>query len=206
MTKIKLCGIRSARDIEAVNDLLPDYVGFVFAKDSKRYIAHDTAVKLKKMLDPSISAVGVFVDEKPDLVAELLSEGVIDAAQLHGAEGGEYIRLLRRLTDKPIIQAFKIKDGNYVRRADASLADYVLLDSGAGCGKLLDWNLVKSIHRPFFLAGGLDPTNVSSAISELHPYAVDVSSGIESDGVKDKTKMTEFVSAARRAEKGKTND
>lgn len=206
MTKIKLCGIRSARDIEAVNDLLPDYIGFVFAKESRRYISPDTAGKLKKMLDPSISAVGVFVDEKPDIIAELLGEGVIDTAQLHGAEGDEYIRLLRRLTDKPIIQAFKIKDENYVRRADASLADYVLLDSGAGCGKMLDWNLVKSIRRPYFLAGGLDPTNVSSAISELHPYAVDVSSGIESDGVKDKTKMTEFVSAARRAEKGKTND
>lgn len=198
MTKIKLCGLSRPCDIEAANELKPDYIGFVFAPKSRRYVTYKKAEELKSLLSPDIEAVGVFVNEPPQNVATLLKKGIIDIAQLHGDEDEDYIAELRLLTDKPIIKAFRIKTANDIKIAEQSTADDILLDSGAGTGTVFDWELLKSIQRPYFLAGGLDARNVASAIKTLHPYAVDVSSGIETDGVKDKTEMAAFVAAVRK--------
>ena len=197
MTKIKFCGLKRPADIEAANALAPEYIGFVFAAKSKRAVSPDTAGELKALLDPKIQAVGVFVNEREELIASLLNDGVIDVAQLHGSEGAEEIEKIRTLTDKPLIQAFQIKDAKDLRDAEESPADMILLDSGAGTGTVLDWELLKSVKRPFFLAGGLNPENVAGAIGACHPFAVDVSSGIETEGVKDRTKMEAFLSAVR---------
>lgn len=198
MTKIKLCGLTRPNDIEAVNELMPEYIGFVFAKNSRRYISPEEASKLKKMLNPKIKAVGVFVNEKINTVASLLNKGVIDLAQLHGTEDDRYIEKLRSFTFKPIIKAFQVRTSDDIRGAQSSKADFILLDSGKGSGQSFDWELIKNISRPYFLAGGLDSENITTAVRSLKPYAVDLSSGIETDGVKDKKKMTAFTNAVRK--------
>lgn len=197
--KIKLCGLTRPCDIEAVNELQPDYIGFVFAKKSRRYVSPEKAEELKAMLTPGIQAVGVFVNEEPEQIAALFEAGTIDVAQLHGQESETEIRRLRELTNHPLIQAFRIDTEQDVERANASTADYVLLDSGAGgTGTVFDWNLLQAIRRPYFLAGGLDTENLGTVKAKLNPYGVDVSSGIETGGYKDKEKMTAFVAAARK--------
>lgn len=197
--KIKLCGLTRPCDIEAVNELQPDYIGFVFAKKSRRYVSPEKAEELKAMLAPGIQAVGVFVNEEPEQIAALFEAGTIDVAQLHGQEDETEIRRLRELTDHPLIQAFRIDTEQDVERANASTADYVLLDSGAGgTGTVFDWDLLQAIRRPYFLAGGLDTENLGTVKAKLNPYGVDVSSGIETGGYKDKEKMTAFVAAARK--------
>ncbi|MBR6705409.1 MAG: phosphoribosylanthranilate isomerase [Clostridia bacterium] len=197
MTRIKLCGMRRAEDIAAVNELRPDYIGFVFAKKSRRCVDAETAAALKKLLSPGIPAVGVFVDEDAEQVARLLEEGVIDLAQLHGHEDEKTVARLRQLTDRPIIQAFRVFSAEDIRKAERSPADLVLLDAGAGGGTAFDWELLRAIRRPFFLAGGLDPENVGPAVAEFRPFGVDVSSGIETDGAKDPVKMRAFVAAVK---------
>ena len=201
MTRIKLCGLSRPCDIEAANELKPDYIGFVFASISKRYVTYKKAMELKSQLSPEIQTVGVFINEHPQDVVKLLQNGIIDIAQLHGDEDEEYINRLRRLIDKPIIKAFRIKTANDIKIAEQSSADYILLDSGAGTGIVFDWGLVKSIRKPYFLAGGLDARNVADAVGALHPFAVDVSSGIEANEVKDKTKMASFVAAVRKEDR-----
>lgn len=200
MTKIKMCGLSRAEDIEAANAIKPDYIGFVFAEISKRRVSALEASKLKSKLDPEIKAVGVFLDDKLDFVASMLNLGIVDVVQLHGTEDEEYIEKVRKITNKPIIKAFIIRSGEDVERAVNSTADYILLDGGKGEGKVFDWSLLKDIKRSYFLAGGLNPDNASDAVKTLKPYAVDVSTGIETDGVKDKEKMTAFANAVRKAE------
>ena len=201
MTKIKLCGLRRVCDIEAANALHPEYVGFVFAAKSRRYISPEKVAELRKYLQTGIQVVGVFVNEEPKQVAGLLNSGVIDIAQLHGEEDNAYIKILRKMSDRPIIQAFRIKMEKDVKRAEESEADMLLLDSGAVTGKVFDWKLIQTIERPYFLAGGITSHNVSEAIQRLHPDGVDVSSSIETDGKKDQKKMAAFVAAVRREEK-----
>ncbi|MDO4616279.1 MAG: phosphoribosylanthranilate isomerase [Lachnospiraceae bacterium] len=198
MTKIKLCGLTRPEDIEKANELKPDYIGFVFYDKSSRNVSRQQAAELKALLDPSIQAVGVFVNPEPAYVADLLKDGVIDIAQLHGSEDNAFIETLRALAPgKTIIQAFKINLSEDTELANSSAADYVLLDSGAGSGETFDWSLIRKVTRPYFLAGGLHPGNVTDAVQELHPFAVDVSSGIETDGLKDPEKMQLFVERAR---------
>ena len=197
MTKIKLCGLSRDCDIEAANALRPDYIGFVFAVKSRRYVPPETAAELKQLLIPEIRAVGVFVDEAPERVARLLNDGVIDLAQLHGSEDEGYIRRLRNLTDGLLIQAFRIRTEKDLRRAEMSTADEILLDAGAGTGTVFDWTLLQGAERRYFLAGGLNPENVRDAIRSVGPYGVDVSSGIETDFRKDQEKMAAFVAAVR---------
>lgn len=200
MTRIKLCGLSRPCDIEAANQLQPDYIGFVFAPKSKRYVSPQQARELKSLLAPGICPVGVFVDETPETVAALLNEGVIAMAQLHGKEDEAYLRQLRLLTPKPILQAFRVKTAEDAAQAEHSTADAILLDSGAGTGTSFDWDLIRAVKRPYFLAGGLDSDNVAQAIRLLHPFGVDVSSGIETMGAKDTTKMAAFVAAVRKEE------
>ena len=198
MTKIKMCGLSRTEDIEAANAIKPDYIGFVFAEISKRRVSALEASKLKSKLNPEIKAVGVFLDDKLDFVASMLNLGIVDVVQLHGSEDEEYIEKVRKITNKPIIKAFIIRSKEDVERAKKSTADYILLDGGKGEGKAFDWSLLKDIKRPYFLAGGLNPVNVSDAVKALKPYAVDVSTGIETNGVKDREKMTAFANAVRK--------
>lgn len=204
MAKIKFCGLTDITDIQAVNGLSPEFVGFVFWPKSKRFVTVEKALELKKALLPNIKAVGVFVDEAPERVAALLADGVIDMAQLHGSEDNEYITTLRKfcrddLRTGSIIKAFVIKEEGDIERAMGCSADYLLLDSGKGSGQTFNWELIKNagFDRPFFLAGGLEPSNVAKAVGCLHPFAVDVSSGIETDGRKDPQKMKLFADAVR---------
>ena len=201
MTKIKLCGLSREEDIKAANILKPDFIGFIFAKKSKRFISRDKAMALKKILDPKILSVGVFVNEKPEVIAGYLEDKIIDIAQLHGNEDENYIKTLRKFMGKPIIKAFQIRGEKNLQEAEKSIADYILLDYGSGDGKIFDWSLIKNFNRPYFLAGGLTPENVSEAIATLNPFAVDVSSGIEANGIKDTEKMKKFVNAVRSVNK-----
>ena len=200
MTRIKLCGLRREADIEAANELRPEYIGFVFAPKSRRAVDRETAARLKAGLKEGIRAVGVFVNAPPETVAFLLEEGVIDLCQLHGSEDREYIARLRELTDKPILQAFRIRSAGDAKRAEESPADGILLDAGAGDGQTFAWEWAESVKRPYFLAGGLTPENAGEAVRRLHPFALDVSSGIETDGWKDPEKMRAFVNQVRREE------
>ena len=200
MTKIKLCGLSRIEDIEAANMLKPDFIGFVFAAKSKRRVSHLKAAELKSKLNPETKAVGVFLDDDLDTVGALMNLGIVDLVQLHGSEDEEYISKLRAITDKPIIKAFIINNEDDVKRSEASSADYILLDGGKGEGRSFNWKLLESIKRPYFLAGGLNADNAEAAVADLHPFAVDVSTGIESGGVKDKEKMAAFVTAVRKGE------
>lgn len=200
MTKLKLCGLSRSCDIEAANRLKPDYIGFVFAKKSRRYIDSAQARALRAGLDKGISPVGVFVNESPEAIADLVHSGTIDVVQLHGSEDEAFLRKLLGLASCPIIKAFSVKTPQDVRIACESSADLILLDSGGGgTGTVFDWDLLEPIRRPWFLAGGLSPENAAGAIRRLAPYGVDVSSGIETDGVKDIQKMNDFVRAVRGA-------
>ena len=198
MTRIKLCGLSRPCDMEAANRLKPEYVGFVFAPGSKRYITPGQAAGLRRLLHPDIAAVGVFVNEPPENVARLLNRGTIHLAQLHGNEDQTYISRLRQLADAPVIKAFRIRSAGDIAAVNGCIADYVLLDSGAGTGTAFDWKLIQGIKRPYFLAGGLSAGNVGDAVKRLRPFAVDVSSGIETGGAKDQTKMAAFVAAVRK--------
>lgn len=198
MIKVKFCGLSRICDIEGANALMPEYIGFVFAPQSRRCILPEKAAKLKSLLSPGIKAVGVFVNQQPEFAAELLNSDIIDIAQLHGNEEDNYIEQLRRLTHKPIIQAFRITGAEEVIKAQNSIADCILLDAGAGTGTSFDWKLVQNIKRPYFLAGGLNAQNAKAALSILKPYALDVSSGIETNGLKDTRKMAEFIHAIRK--------
>ena len=197
-TKIKFCGLSRNCDIETANVLSPDYVGFVFAKNSRRCVSFARAKELKALLAPGILTVGVFVNEDPRTVAAFLEAGVIDAAQLHGDEDTDYIRGLKSLTKAPLIKAFGLRSIHDLPAVERCPADLVLLDSpGGGTGRLFDWQLLENIQRPYFLAGGLSAENVGEAIARLRPFGVDVSSGIENGGYKDREKMTAFAAAVR---------
>ena len=198
-TKIKICGLTRPEDIEAVNQLLPDYIGFVFWKKSRRNIEPQKAKELKGMLDSRMKAVGVFLDAEIELVINLLKEGVIDIAQLHGSEDEAYIKRVKSETGREVIKAFNVNKLPSLMIAEESPADYIMLDSGTGSGKAFDHRILSEVRRPFFLAGGLSPDNVKEIISKVHPYAVDVSSGVETDGLKDPEKMKTFVEATRDA-------
>ncbi|MDE5996495.1 MAG: phosphoribosylanthranilate isomerase, partial [Eubacterium sp.] len=139
-----------------------------------------------------------FVGEPIRNVVSLLENSIIDIAQLHGNEDEEYIKELRSETDKPVIKAFCINSEEDIIKANESTADYVLLDAGMGSGNVFEWQYIKKINRPYFLAGGLSIENAENAIKILNPYALDVSSGVETDGLKDKNKMTAFVGVIRK--------
>ena len=200
MTKIKICGLRRPQDIEAVNAARPDFAGFVVeVPGSRRSVDKRELRELAGRLKEGILSVGVFVNAPPELVAELLEEGTLDLAQLHGQEDEIYMAELRRLTEKPLIQAFSIQTGQDAEQALESRADYLLLDQGrGGTGQTFDWSLLPEIIRPFFLAGGLGEENLERAIRQVRPWAVDLSSSLETDGQKDPEKILRAVDLVRR--------
>ena len=199
MVKIKICGIKRLEDIEIVNRYKPDYIGFVFA-DSKRKVSHELAFELKSNLSPDITSVGVFVDADMDEITKLFDEGIIDMAQLHGSENEEYIINLKENTNckLKIINAIEMSDEKDLLEYDNSAADFLLLDSGKGSGKTFDWSLIrKDLNKKFFLAGGINKSNVMEAIGEFNPFAVDLSSSLETDGFKDENKIREIMEVIR---------
>ena len=201
MSKIKICGLSRLQDIDAVNEALPDYIGFVFAP-SPRQVGTMQASALKKTLDRRIQAVGVFVDADIDKVAALALDGVIDMIQLHGHEDALYIRKLKRAVSVPVIKAVRVKRAEQIMEAQPLDCDYLLLDTWqkgvqGGSGLTFDWSLIPRDIKPYFLAGGLNAQNILRA-AQLKPYCLDVSSGAETDGIKDKDKIIKLVQQIRR--------
>lgn len=204
MSKVKICGLKRPEDIEIVNELRPDYCGFIvnFPK-SHRSLTPQQVKELAGELDrEAVKAVGVFVDAPVHLVAEMLEDGTIDMAQLHGNETESYIEQLKELTKRPVIKAFRIADKDGLKSALSCSADYILLDGGQGSGQTFDWGLIgdrgELERRRWFLAGGLDESNIAQAIARLRPFAVDLSSAVETDQVKDKEKIRRIIEIVRR--------
>ena len=195
MTKLKICGLTCEEDIAAVNEVKPDFAGVIIeVPSSRRNLSAEQVKVLVKGLDKEILPVGVFVDARPELPISLLRDGSLWAAQLHGNEDEEYIEKIQNMTGKPVIKAFSIKTPEDVQRALRSPADYILLDQGTGgTGEPFDWSLVPPVRRPFFLAGGIGFENLREAISTLHPWAVDLSSSLETNGKKDPVKIRQIV-------------
>ena len=195
MPKIKICGIRRFEDIKIVNNYLPDYIGFVFAK-SKRQITYDEAIILKKNLNKNIESVGVFVNAGKNEVLNLFNNNIINIAQLHGGESEDYILDLKDITHNKlkIIKAIEISENIDLDEYNNSDADFLLLDSGKGSGKTFDWDLIKTeLKKDFFIAGGLNKSNICEAIEKFNPYGVDLSSAVESNGFKDEKKIREIM-------------
>jgi phosphoribosylanthranilate isomerase len=192
MVKIKICGLTRFEDIDAVNAAMPDYVGFVFAEKSRRRVTFSVAERLSGRLHPPIIPVGVFVNSPIADITGLYRRGVIRIAQLHGGESAEYIAELRR-AGIPVIQAIRAGQGD----APSELADYHLFDGAEGGGGVrFNWSLIPKSSKPTFLAGGLNTGNIANAL-KLRPFAVDVSSGAETDGYKDLKKIRALVERVR---------
>lgn len=189
-TYIKTCGMTRLEDIAAVNEAHPDMCGFIinFPK-STRSVSAEQQIELAARLDPTICSVGVFVNAPINQIVALAQIGSIQAIQLHGNEDENYIADLRKQCTLPIIKAFQIKNANDLAKAEASSADLVLLDSGQGSGKSFDWSLLQTFARPYLLAGGLNPQTISEALNNLNPWGVDLSSGLETNGLKDREKI-----------------
>ncbi len=200
-TKIKICGLRRREDILAVNEAKPDYCGFIIEfPRSFRSITEVQVRELVQELSAKISAVGVFVNAPIELVSGLLNDGTLALAQLHGQEDESYIRELKKITGKPVIKAFSVKTKEDIEKALISPADYILLDQGGGgTGKTFDWSLIPKIRREFFLAGGIGAENLRQAIQEIRPYAVDLSSSVETDRWKDPVKIRQVVDIVKKS-------
>ncbi len=197
-TEIKICGLSRIEDILAVNRHGAGYAGFVFFKDSRRYVDPYKAGELIEFLRSDIKSVGVFMDEPLDNVVSAARISGVELIQLHGHESDEYVEYVKRTLGRPVIKAYKASEEGALVKAAASNADYVMIDSGAGSGKKFDWSILKDFRREYFLAGGLDPESVGEAIRLLEPFAVDVSSGVETDGIKDEEKIEKFIKAIKR--------
>lgn len=214
MQKIKLCGMMKPCDIEYANRVKPDLVGFIFA-NTRRKISAAQAKQFREALDAEIPAVGVFVNEDISVITSLVQNGCIDLIQLHGEEDADYIRRLREVCDVPVIKAVKVQTVEQIRQAAALPVDYLLLDTYrkgvlGGTGEAFDWELLREAKaaagdaaegelfgKPYFLAGGLHAGNLREAAA-LGSYGLDVSSGIETDGSKDFTKMVEVMELVRK--------
>lgn len=214
MQKIKLCGMMKPCDIEYANRVKPDFVGFIFA-NTRRKISAAQAKQFREALDAEIPAVGVFVNEDISVITSLVQNGCIDLIQLHGEEDADYIRRLREICDVPVIKAVKVQMVEQIRQTAALPVDYLLLDTYrkgvlGGTGEAFDWELLRETKaaagdaaegelfgKPYFLAGGLHAGNLREAAA-LGSYGLDVSSGIETDGSKDFTKMVEVMELVRK--------
>jgi phosphoribosylanthranilate isomerase len=196
MSKIKICGLFREDDIRFANAALPDYIGFVFAKTSRRNVSFIDAARLRDKLDGRVTPVGVFVNAGIEDILALFRNGVISAAQLHGDEDETDVLKLRSLKI-PVIKATAVRRAEDVLNAARSSADYVLLDNGrGGTGAAFDWRLISGINKPYFIAGGVNAENTPRALA-LRPYGVDVSGGVETDGFKDEKKMMDIVRIVR---------
>jgi len=201
--RIKICGLFREQDIEYVNEAWPDYCGFVFA-ESRRRVSPALAARLRARLADGIVPVGVFVNAPVADIVALYQDGVISIAQLHGAEDAQYIARLKEaaiLRSAPIPVIKVIRSGELEQGAPPQTAgaDYYLVDSGAGSGKTFNWNLLnpQKFNKPWFLAGGIGLDNIKQAVA-LAPFAVDISGGAETDGIKDREKILQLTAMARK--------
>ncbi len=205
MRKIKICGLTRPEDIAAANQFQPDYIGFVFA-ESRRRVDEKTAEELRRLLNPRIKAVGVFVDEAPDTVVSLLLRNVIDMAQLHGGEGEDEISYIRKKTGKLILQAVRVRNSGDIRQAEKTIADGLIFDEGKGSGTVFEWGILRQYLKengsgqlkPYFLAGGICPENIEEAL-KIPSYGIDLSGGAESGGQKDPEKMKILIKTVHKA-------
>ena len=200
MTRIKICGLSRPCDVAFVNEARPDWCGFIIDfPRSHRSVTPREALALRRQLAPGIVPVGVTVDQPVEALAALLREGVVDVAQLHGTEDECYLAALRTLAPgHPLWKAFTLRTPDDLTAALASGADMILLDSSKGTGQTFDWSLLRGVARPFLLAGGLTPENIPRAVRAVHPWGVDLSSGVETDRRKDRDKILAAVAAARK--------
>lgn len=204
MTKIKICGLSRIEDIDIVNRYKPDYVGFVFA-ESKRCVSRDTAEILIDRLDNGIKTVGVFVNPELEFAESMVEKLRLDVVQLHGDEDAGYINELKKYTDCEIWKAVRISDSIDTENLSVYNSDRILLDkyksdSYGGSGEKFNWRSFsgKNIPQDIVLAGGIDSNNVLEGIKIFNPYAVDVSSGVEINGIKNEEKVREFIETVRR--------
>lgn len=198
-TEIKICGIRRREDADYINEARPDYFGMIlYFPKSHRNISPEQAREIRSLVSREIPAVGVFVNQPADLICRLLEEDVIQIAQLHGQEPEEDILRIRERTGKRVWKAFKVRSQADIAAARRSPADLILLDNGYGTGECFDWDLAEGVGRPFALAGGLTPENLPEAVEKLHPALVDLSSGVETEKVKDRNRILRAVEAVRR--------
>ena len=206
---IKLCGMRRPEDIGYVNQTKPDFIGFILAEGYRRTISVEQASELAASLEKDIKPVGVFIDQPAEFLAEAAEKIGLYAVQLHGNEDSEYISRLRKLTNVQIWKAARVRTAEDIQRADSCGADMLVLDSfspdaNGGTGKTADWNLIQSVETstPYLLAGGIDINNISQAMEILPPNCgIDVSSGIETDGVKDFHKIKAIMNIVRKVDK-----
>lgn len=201
MTKIKICGLTRKDDIESVNCWMPDYIGFVFC-ESRRQVTPEQAGLLKAGLDSRIKAVGVFVNEPVLSIVKLCNTGVIDVVQLHGDESEEYIRELKDQIDCPVIKAVRVQSAEQIRQAEKLSCDLILLDTYqktqyGGSGKTFDYSMIPFLQKRFFLAGGLENSNIAQAVEKCNPYGVDIGSGVETNGLKDENKIRQIIQTVR---------
>ena len=202
MTLVKFCGNRREEDIRFLKEAGGDLAGFILTPGFKRSVEPEFVKTISKALPENIRKVGVFVNEPVENIIRIAADDIIDMIQLHGDEDEDYIRELKKLAPgRKIIKVFIVKGEDDIRRANESSADLVLLDAGVGgSGKLFDQSLIKGIERDFILAGGLNDGNVARAIENAGPHliGVDVSSGVETDGYKDREKMIRFSRNAKK--------
>ncbi len=206
MVKVKICGITDLRDALKAHELGADFVGFVFFEKSLRRIDPERARVIIEDLPEDLIKVGLFLNQDPDEVRSIAARCHLDILQLHGEEDRRYCKRLGR--DFKIIKSFKVKDQSSVKGANRyhKEADYYLFDTyvkgvPGGTGKCFDWGILggKDFKKPFFLAGGLTPENVTAAVKKAAPYAVDVASGVEKEpGKKDYKRLKEFIYNAKK--------
>ncbi|RBP46909.1 phosphoribosylanthranilate isomerase [Garciella nitratireducens] len=196
MTKIKICGVTRIEEIDYINKFKPEYIGFIFAK-SKRQVSLDTAIRLRHRLSKEIKSVGVFVDQEIEKVEKIAQKVGLDVLQFHGQEDRSYINHFK---EYEVWKAILVSNKRELFKMYPYKNIRLLFDSEqGGSGKPFDWNIIKKCHleKQIILAGGLDCDNVVEAIQKLHPFAVDVSSGVETNGVKDAQKVKKFIKKVR---------
>ena len=208
--KVKMCGISKIDTIPAVVEAKPDYMGLVFAP-SKRQVTVEQAKTLVEELhkqyavrynSETIKTVGVFVNETIENLLKIAEEVKLDVIQLHGDEDESFIQILKEQSNVEIWKAVQVRSAADAEKWIDSSADMLLFDAyhkdeRGGTGEVFDWSSLDEFERPFMLAGGIDSTNVARAIRTVRPYGIDISSGIETEGVKDNEKMKAFTNIVR---------
>lgn len=205
--KIKTCGLFREEDINYANELKPDYIGFVFA-ESKRKVGVEKAYNLRNKLDKEIKSVGVFVNDNLDFILNLIREKIIDIIQLHGNEDNDFLDNLKTKTNAKIIKFIPVENADSILNSLNIFSDFILLDNlKGGVGKTFNWNYLKEafelnkkfievFNKKYFLAGGLNKENINEAL-KFNPYCVDLSGGLETDGIKDFEKMKYIINITK---------
>ncbi|MGN8645882.1 phosphoribosylanthranilate isomerase [Gracilibacillus sp. HCP3S3_G5_1] len=203
MVQVKICGLQNKEAMEAAIEAGTDFIGLVFAR-SKRRVTKEQAATLAKFVPAHVKKVGVFVNERIEVIREIAQDVGLDYVQLHGDESPIFCKEV----GLPVIKAFEIREASDLAKIRAYDCAYYLLDSPAGkyrggSGQTFDWQLAKEydfLNKKILLAGGLNADNIEEAITEVAPFGVDVSSGVETDGKKDVDKIKAFIDAVKKGD------